>query len=249
MAWRTILSKSHLEVWAPKKFPYPNWKEVKLVHHSVRERNPAQFYFGGLHYPADLRRMCGKAEWGALGQQSYNSSLWAWEKRCRLTGFHQWLFLAVENVSSWFPVPPSGLFVFSVASLHPSAFSYNKNIMEDLYEEWCKADAYETSRYRCECFLALMGEFCFSTLPLHAPTMQLPLTLYVAAPHLYAAWENGMELHQWRSVWGLGKDSASENEGHGTGFPGQWHSPRLPEFKEYLDTTFRHRVLLQCLGV
>ena len=36
------------------------------------------------------------------------------------------------------------------------------------------------------------------------------------------AWGNGMELCQGRGSWGLGKGSAPEGSGHGTGCPGQW---------------------------
>jgi len=37
--------------------------------------------------------------------------------------------------------------------------------------------------------------------------------------------ENGMELCQGRSGWLLGKGSSPENDGHGTGSPGQWSQP------------------------
>lgn len=44
---------------------------------------------------------------------------------------------------------------------------------------------------------------------------------------------NGMELCQGRGSWGLGTGAAPQGGGHG---------PRLPEFKECLDTALRHRV-------
>jgi len=46
---------------------------------------------------------------------------------------------------------------------------------------------------------------------------------------------------QWRS----GTGSAPEGGGHGTGCPGQWAWPRVPEFREFtedLDSAFRHGV-------
>ena len=57
----------------------------------------------------------------------------------------------------------------------------------------------------------------------------------------------GPEGTAWRCVrgglgGGLGKESAAEGGGHGTGCPGQWHSPKLPEFSEHLDNALRHRV-------
>jgi len=37
---------------------------------------------------------------------------------------------------------------------------------------------------------------------------------------------NGMEMHQGRVRWRLGKGSSPENSGHGTGCPGQWSRPQ-----------------------
>ena len=44
-----------------------------------------------------------------------------------------------------------------------------------------------------------------------------------------------MELCQGRGSSGLGTGSAPEG-GHGTGCPGLWAWPQLPEFKEHLNT-------------
>ena len=52
-----------------------------------------------------------------------------------------------------------------------------------------------------------------------------------------------MELCQGRGSWGLGTGSAPqggralEQAAQGSG-----HGPRLPEFKDHLDNTLRHRV-------
>jgi len=53
---------------------------------------------------------------------------------------------------------------------------------------------------------------------------------------------NGMELCQGRGSWGLGTGAAPQGGGHGTGCPGQWARPRVPECKECLDTALRDRV-------
>jgi len=51
-----------------------------------------------------------------------------------------------------------------------------------------------------------------------------------------------MELCQGRGSWGLGTGSAPEGSGHGTGCPGQWAWPQVPECKERLDISLRGRV-------
>jgi len=41
---------------------------------------------------------------------------------------------------------------------------------------------------------------------------------------------------------GVRERSSPEDGGHGTGFPGQWAWPQVPEFKECLDSVLRHKV-------
>ena len=48
-----------------------------------------------------------------------------------------------------------------------------------------------------------------------------------------------MELCQGRGSWGLGTGAAAQGGGHATGCPGLWARPRVPEFKERLDSTLR----------
>ena len=62
-------------------------------------------------------------------------------------------------------------------------------------------------------------------------------------------WENGMDLHQGRSVWVLGKGSSLRGwSSTATGSTaGLWTLPSQLEFKKYLDGTFRNMVLL--LGI
>ena len=52
-----------------------------------------------------------------------------------------------------------------------------------------------------------------------------------------------MELCQGRGGWGLGTGSAPEVGGHGMGCPEQRARPRVPEFRERLDSALRHRTL------
>jgi len=51
-----------------------------------------------------------------------------------------------------------------------------------------------------------------------------------------------MELCQGRGSWGLGTGAAPQGGGHGTGCPGQWARPQVPEFNEHLGKAFRYRV-------
>ena len=44
-----------------------------------------------------------------------------------------------------------------------------------------------------------------------------------------------MELCQGRGSWGLGKGSAPEYGGDGTGCPGQRSWPQVPDFNKHLD--------------
>jgi len=52
----------------------------------------------------------------------------------------------------------------------------------------------------------------------------------------------GTELRQEGGSWGLGTGAAPQGGGHGTGCPGLWARPPVPEFKECLDSALRHRV-------
>jgi len=51
-----------------------------------------------------------------------------------------------------------------------------------------------------------------------------------------------MELCQGRGSWGLGRGSAPEGGGHGTGCPEQSLWPQVPRFKECSDNALRHWV-------
>lgn len=67
---------------------------------------------------------------------------------------------------------------------------------------------------------------------------------------IMVGWQDGRQIAEQvrrkgsleESLEGLGKSSAPEGSGHGTGCIGQWAQPRVPEFKEHLDNALRHRV-------
>jgi len=50
-----------------------------------------------------------------------------------------------------------------------------------------------------------------------------------------------MELCQGWGNWKLGTGAAPEGGGHGTGCPGLWEQPPVPEFKGHLDSVLRRR--------
>jgi len=54
-----------------------------------------------------------------------------------------------------------------------------------------------------------------------------------------------MELCQGRGSWGLGTGAAPQGGGHGTGCPGLWARPPVPEFMVCLDTALRCWVLCE----
>ena len=59
------------------------------------------------------------------------------------------------------------------------------------------------------------------------------------------AWGNGMDLRQGRGRLDIRESSSPEIGGHGTGCPGQWAQPQVPEFKErFSDIEFVFCVVL-----
>ena len=53
-----------------------------------------------------------------------------------------------------------------------------------------------------------------------------------------------MGLCQGRGSWALGTGSAPEGGGHGTGCPGLWAWPQMPEVKEHVDSALKHTVCI-----
>lgn len=108
-----------------------------------------------------------------------------------MTGFHQQLFLAVENVCSWLPLPSNGLFVFLwLSRIHPHSLLI-KTITQGWDERVSQTDVICNFQTYLWTFISPDGEsfaspHCLSQCPHHKMTMNV---LNCSSTSLQISWD------------------------------------------------------------